>query len=35
MNAMIAVVAVMLPTFIVGLLAYCVYLIEGAEDERR
>jgi len=32
---MIAVVAVVLPTLIIGLLAYCVYLIEGEEDERR
>jgi hypothetical protein len=32
---MIAIVAVILPTVIVGLLAHFVYLIEGAERERR
>jgi hypothetical protein len=32
---MIAIVAVLLPTLIVGLLAYFVYVIEGAERERR
>ena len=31
---MIAIVAVILPTLIVGLLAYFVYLIEGAERRR-
>jgi len=31
---MIAIVAVILPTLIVGLLAYFVYLIEGPERRR-
>jgi hypothetical protein len=35
MNAIVAIIGLMLPVLIVGLFAYFVYLSEGAERERR
>jgi hypothetical protein len=35
MNTIVAIVGVILPSFIVGLFAYLLYLTDGAERERR
>jgi hypothetical protein len=35
MSAIVAIIGVILPSFIVGLFAYLVYLTDGAERERR
>jgi hypothetical protein len=35
MNTIVAIIGVILPSFIVGLFAYLVYLTDGAERERR
>jgi len=35
MNTIVAIIGVILPSFIIGLFAYLVYLTDGAERERR
>jgi hypothetical protein len=35
MSTIVAIIGVILPSFIVGLFAYLVYLTDGAERERR
>ena len=35
MNTIVAIIGVILPSFIIGLFAYFVYLTDGAERERR